>query len=1032
MCILNYASTFPPPNICSVRPITCMPFTKSSDVDTHGTHRPKAKSPSKSASSSPRSARADGRGTTLTLARDHKSVSIRADPRLLNPLDVRTERIVAGPASTKVFAFSHVFSARASPSKLFDVSAGLQLDRTLDGETPVLLLYGSRRSRKNEVFFGGDLGRRRGLLQRSIERLLVRCARLREVTGRHIRMFVSAHLLSGDVATDCFAGETDTADNARALFEPGRGVYFAGSARRGVATLHDILGLIHELKQLRSRNPGRHLAVTVQLEQIVQTGRASLRSESSTAPSVSPRHADVFAAGNLVRRAVGSAHIVDLAAFDGLEAQAQLRARRRLVGDLQKLESVLVQIAKPDAPAQFRACKLSYLLKGATTVSVVVTASRERSMLHPTVTALRFASRLQVRGAGRTARSLSPVAPMLGGLDDGSNASLDSDSEESRETYDHRLDPSQVPASPDTALDYGSRSARAGPSSPPQWQPRRPDRDDEALAYADSKRYRAQYRSPGASPSKSARKALRSRTVVASEPAPMPRDAPTPVPATPSSTRSRQQRSLPLMPTVSTSAPQSAPKPASSSHTVEAAFAVDEREMLARMGQALKHMDESLSALSSLRPPAAHSSRMRDWYTNERAGLASEMREEAGRVRGVCERMAAGIRHGEQLASKLRAEVRDANLEILSLRTQLDKARRRGEATALNYQEAARALFGLRRAFAPGAAEEEGEAKDPERDSAKQDMSFESVRQVERELRSKIRALYGKVTEARVREAKARHETRLVETEYNRLRDVVALQGLSAAIERPAPRPIVSAIATKAGGTASGLASAETMLPPLPESSNGAQQPSVQEGIAPSKPGICDARVEILPLGASSDWAGSLDSTCKSAGFVRVLPGHFWETRHSFGRPISVTAWVRSLSKEGSFSINLFSSDRGQYGGYSLELGAYGGSKIRARTAGKFDDRVPWASGGGRADAWHEVTIVAIGHGRLVQFLCDGIAVAAREDGQLQSGTLQFVPGDAPMEIREVRVRTTRTLYIYQADAVDGAGRADRTPAVVI
>eukprot|EP00466_Bigelowiella_natans_P015739 jgi/Bigna1/127356/aug1.4_g2064 len=373
---------------------------------------------------------------TIGVANRGKTAILSSEKKYQLYLENDTNQVMLGPSATTVFNFDHVFRSSTSSSSreknggarddsrmrdfVFKGTLNPIINHLFEGSNIAYVTIGTRRSGKTRTILGNDMGKHRGLIQRSLETLLNRTRSMAATTGQRLQIVVTGVFLKGDMVLDVFNSHDGEVKIVK-IPESGE-----------VSTIG--------IKLARAKPSATHLIFTVSLEQVELSSSSSSNTSgskrrpvsSSSSPSSWPSQP------YYVRRSVGRLNFVDIAPWDvhdklqvptswfdsfavppkktatsatgpslssssstgvrtfGSPSIPTQRVRTRVAKEISAFESFLVDYARASDSwrPNYRASKLTYLLRGVTNVVVMLVANPCPSQFRHTFSLLNFGQRL--------------------------------------------------------------------------------------------------------------------------------------------------------------------------------------------------------------------------------------------------------------------------------------------------------------------------------------------------------------------------------------------------------------------------------------------------------------------------------------------------------------------------------------------------------------------------------------------------------------------------------------------------------------
>lgn len=298
------------------------------------------------------------------------------------------------------FQFDHVWSNKANQADVFNEVAPL-VQSSLDGYNVCLFSYGQTGSGKTFTMQGANMGDSRGIIPRSIEKIMDEAGRLTE-QGWQYRLEVTFLEIYNENVRDLLLDNSSEQSNLQILMNPEGGCHVPDLTRIEVTDRSQIDGIM--------RRAAKHRSVA----------STNMNSRSSRSHSVFTLH---LTGTNELKNVVlkGSLNLCDLAGSERLDKSGatgdRLKETQAINKSLSCLAGVFASLASKNNHIPYRDSKLTYLLQQCFSAQgktlMLVNLSPASASCGETLCSLRFARQVNNVDLGRPVANQSkrPLSP---------------------------------------------------------------------------------------------------------------------------------------------------------------------------------------------------------------------------------------------------------------------------------------------------------------------------------------------------------------------------------------------------------------------------------------------------------------------------------------------------------------------------------------------------------------------------------------------------------------------------------------------
>ena len=304
--------------------------------------------------------------------------------------DNRSLSINSEEGKEHAFQFDHVWSSKANQGDIFAEVAPL-VQSSLDGYNVCLFSYGQTGSGKTFTMQGANMGESRGIIPRSIEKIMEEAARLSE-QGWQYRLEVTFLEIYNENVRDLLLENSSEQSSLQILMHPDGGCHVPDLTRMEVTDRSQIDGIM--------RRAAKHRSVA----------RTNMNSRSSRSHSVFTLH---LTGTNETKDVTlkGSLNLCDLAGSERLDKSGvtgeRLKETQAINKSLSCLAGVFSSLASKNAHIPYRDSKLTYLLQQCFSAQgktlMLVNLSPSSTSYGESLCSLRFARQVNNVELGRPA-----------------------------------------------------------------------------------------------------------------------------------------------------------------------------------------------------------------------------------------------------------------------------------------------------------------------------------------------------------------------------------------------------------------------------------------------------------------------------------------------------------------------------------------------------------------------------------------------------------------------------------------------------
>lgn len=303
-------------------------------------------------------------------------------------LDNRSLSINSEEGKEHSFQFDHVWSSKANQSDIFSEVAPL-VQSSLDGYNVCLFSYGQTGSGKTFTMQGANMGEFRGIIPRSIEKIMEEATRLSE-QGWQYRLEVTFLEIYNENVRDLLLENSSEQSSLPILMHPDGGCHVPDLTRIDVTDRSQIDGIM--------RRAAKHRSVA----------KTNMNSRSSRSHSVFTLHlTGTNEAKNVTLK--GSLNLCDLAGSERLDKSGvtgdRLKETQAINKSLSCLAGVFSSLASKNAHVPYRDSKLTYLLQQCFSAQgktlMLVNLSPSSASYGESLCSLRFARQVNNTELGR-------------------------------------------------------------------------------------------------------------------------------------------------------------------------------------------------------------------------------------------------------------------------------------------------------------------------------------------------------------------------------------------------------------------------------------------------------------------------------------------------------------------------------------------------------------------------------------------------------------------------------------------------------